>query len=81
MSQTIAPAELLIEEVESAALHLPREERAQLAARLLTSLDDDPLYEAAWATELRERIRAFKAGEMKAISAEQALEEAEELLR
>ena len=37
--------------------------------------------EPAWAAELRERIRAFKAGEMKAISEEQALAEAEDLLR
>lgn len=81
MSQTIAPEELLIEEVEAAALQLPREERARLAARLLNSLDQQPHYEEAWAAELRERIRAFKAGEMKAISEEQALAEAEELLR
>jgi putative addiction module component (TIGR02574 family) len=82
MSTTISPAELLSEELESAALQLPREERAQLAARLLNSLDaEPPHYEKAWAAELRERIRAFKAGEMKAISEEQALAEAEELLR
>lgn len=81
MSETIAPEELLVEEVESAALQLPREERARLAARLLNSLDAQPDYEEAWAAELRERIRAFNAGEMKAVSEEQALAEAEELLR
>jgi putative addiction module component (TIGR02574 family) len=81
MTQTFADAEFLSEEVESAALQLPREDRARLAARLLSSLDPQPHYEEAWAAELRERIRAFKAGEMKAISEEQALAEAEELLR
>jgi putative addiction module component (TIGR02574 family) len=80
MSQRIADAELLIEEVESAALQLPREDRARLEARLLNSLDQQPHHEEAWAAELRERIRAFKAGEMKAIPEEQALQEAEELI-
>ena len=81
MSQVIAPAEVLVEEVESAALQLPREDRARLVAQLLTSLEPQPLYEEEWAAEIRERLRAFKAGEIKSISIEEALTEAEELLR
>lgn len=37
--------------------------------------------ERAWAAELRERIRAVKAGEMKLLSEEEADAEVEELLR
>jgi hypothetical protein len=39
-----------------------------------------PEIDTAWAEELRRRIRAFRSGEMKAISAEQALAEADRLL-
>jgi hypothetical protein len=42
---------------------------------------DEPRIEHAWAAELRERIRAVKAGEMKLISEEEADVEVEELLR
>ncbi|MBW3572628.1 MAG: addiction module protein [Gemmatimonadetes bacterium] len=37
--------------------------------------------ERAWAAEIRERIRALEAGEMKVLSEEEAQAEAEELLR
>jgi hypothetical protein len=47
------------------ALELPLEERAELAAELLDSLhaaEDD--VEAAWATEVQERVAASRAGEL-----------------
>ncbi|HEY0017019.1 MAG TPA: addiction module protein [Longimicrobium sp.] len=81
MSQMITDEELAAAEAESAVLQLPKEHRARIAARLLESLEEETRVEQAWAAEIRERIRAFRAGEMKAIPLEQALEEAEELLR
>jgi Putative addiction module component len=40
----------------------------------------DPAVDAAWAVEIRRRIRAVRAGKMRTISLEQALEEADRLL-
>ncbi len=45
-----------IQDVEAAALDLPAEDRAELAQRLLSSLDRDPEVEAAWDEEIRRRI-------------------------
>lgn len=81
MSLTITDEELAIAEAESAVLQLPKEHRARIAARLLESLEEETSVEQAWAAEIRERIRAYRAGEIKTIPLEQALEEAEELLR
>ena len=41
---------------------------------------DEPRIKHAWAAELRERIRALKAAEMKLLSEEEADAEVEELL-
>jgi putative addiction module component (TIGR02574 family) len=54
------------------ALRLPVEARAQLAAELLGSLDeDDDLdaaeHEAAWSSEIAERLRQVEAGEVQAV--------------
>jgi putative addiction module component (TIGR02574 family) len=48
------------------ALRLREEERAELAAEVLASLDGpaDPDAEAAWETEIRRRIDAIDAGAM-----------------
>ncbi|MBW3572630.1 MAG: addiction module protein [Gemmatimonadetes bacterium] len=82
MSQMITDEELAAAEAESAVMQLPRERRAQIAARLLRSLDDEESrLERAWAAELRERIRAVEAGEMKLLTEEEADAEVEELLR
>jgi hypothetical protein len=40
----------------------------------------DPAVEAAWSKEIRCRIRAFRAGKIKTIPIEQALDEADRLL-
>jgi hypothetical protein len=40
----------------------------------------DPAVDAAWAVELRRPIRALKAGKMRTIPLEQALDEADRLL-
>jgi putative addiction module component (TIGR02574 family) len=48
------------------ALRLREDERAELAAELLASLDGpaDPDAEAAWETEIRRRVDAIDAGAM-----------------
>jgi putative addiction module component (TIGR02574 family) len=50
------------------ALALPVNERADVAAELLASLDDEPMtdpqqVEAAWATEIEARARRVLAGQ------------------
>jgi putative addiction module component (TIGR02574 family) len=81
MSQMITDEELAAAEVESAAMQLPRARRAEIAARLFASLDDEARLERAWAAELRERIRAVESGEMKLLTEEEADAEVEELLQ
>ena len=51
------------------ALQLPESDRAELAGRLLESLDGvpDEGVEAAWAEEIERRIRQIDAGEVKTI--------------
>jgi hypothetical protein len=48
--------------------------------KLGCDITDETPRERAWAAELRERIRALKAGEMKLLSEEEADAEVEELL-
>ncbi|HEX7831038.1 MAG TPA: addiction module protein [Thermoanaerobaculia bacterium] len=57
-------AELLRE-----ASELPEADRAELAGRLLQSLDGEPDegVEAAWAEEIERRVRQLDAGEVKTI--------------
>jgi len=55
--------------VFSLALELPQHERAQLAARLLASLDaEDEAVEEAWAREIERRCRALDSGEETTVS-------------
>lgn len=81
MAEAFAIHEVAAAEAESLIMQLPREERGRIAARLLESLEPTTHHDAAWAAELRERIRAVEAGEMKLISEEDADAEVEELLR
>ncbi len=69
------------EELEAAALSLPRSERARLAERLLASLDEDAEIEEAWAVEVRQRLEAFRNREVEAVPAEDVLREARERIR
>jgi putative addiction module component (TIGR02574 family) len=65
---SIDPAKLREE-----ALRLPLDARSRLVAELLGSLDDedeieDPqAYDAAWSSEIAERLRAIDAGEVQAV--------------
>ncbi len=58
------------------ALSLPPVERAELADRLLTSLDSSPerRIEELWAQEAEDRLDAFEPGEIKAISSREAFD-------
>lgn len=64
----MAPSQLATE-----ALALPRAERAELAWKLLQSLDDDGTLEEpgevanAWAAEIDRRIEAREAGQSRSI--------------
>ena len=63
-------------EVFDSALALSEDRRAELAKRLIQSLDSgekEPGYEEAWAAELDDRSRRFKSGEIKAIPVEEAI--------
>lgn len=47
------------------ALELPLDERARIAAELLESLQEaEAEVEEAWATEIRKRVAAARAGEL-----------------
>jgi len=56
---------LTTERIFADVLSLPEDQRAELAARLLESLDRevDPDAEEAWATEIERRCAAVDAGE------------------
>jgi hypothetical protein len=66
---------MTIEELEAEALKLPKHQRARLAERLISSLDEDSEIEAAWEDEAERRYRRFLAGEEQAIPAADALAE------
>jgi putative addiction module component (TIGR02574 family) len=61
-------------ELLEAALNLPPEERAQMAERLLTSLEvpSDERIDELWAEEAEDRLDAYERGEIKTIRASEA---------
>ena len=63
-------------ELEAAALSLPHSERAKLAERLLSSLDEKTDVDEAWEQEVRERLESFRSGSMKETAADDVLDEA-----
>jgi len=66
-----------LSELESEALRLDPRSRARLAERLLGSLDDlaDAELEELWLDEAERRERAWDAGEVEGIPADQVLRE------
>jgi len=66
----------ILDELHSAVLSLPEAERARLAARILASLDEDEATEAAGVSEVRERVAAYRRGEVGAVAAEDVLDKA-----
>lgn len=57
-----------VREIESVAMRLPIHERARLAERLLTSLDEDAEVEEAWAEEVRKRLEEYRSGGLAPVS-------------
>ncbi len=68
-----------IDQIESAVLQLPRNERARIAERLLASLDDDAEVERAWADEVRRRVEDLRSGKVRPIPGEDVFKELESL--
>lgn len=68
------------EELEAVVMSLPRDERAELARRLIASLDDDQEIASAWEAEVRSRLRAYRAGEAQTVSADEVFADARERL-
>ena len=66
-----------IEDLERGAIELPPDQRLTLARRILASVEPagEPVIDAAWVTEIQERIRRFDAGETKAIPASEVFAE------
>ena len=62
-----------LEIVETQALKLTAEERAQLADRLITSLFEDHDIEHAWAAEVERRIEEIENGRAKLIPAAESI--------
>ncbi|MFU8813573.1 MAG: addiction module protein [Balneolaceae bacterium] len=69
-------------EIESSALELDEKHRAELAKRLIESLDEhvDEDIEQAWIDEVRRRKEEIKSGKVTLIPGEQVHKEARNLL-
>jgi putative addiction module component (TIGR02574 family) len=59
--------------IESQALKLTAEERAQLADRLISSIFEDHEIEAAWAAEVERRVDEIDSGRAKLIPASESI--------
>lgn len=70
-----------VREIESVAMRLPTHERARLAERLLTSLDEDVEIEEAWAEEVRKRLEDYRSGKLTPVSGAEGLADARTRLR
>ena len=69
-----------LEELHAAVLALPEAERAQLAAKILASLDADADVEAAWVAEVRDRLAAYRRGELEAVPAAEVMAKARKIV-
>ena len=72
-----------LKQIEDETLHLPENERAELAQKLLLSLDAPSENEIAedWLVEARRRARELEDGTVKPIPAEEVRRKARALLR
>ena len=72
-----------LKQIENEALHLSEEERAELAQKLLLSLDtpSDKEIETDWLLEANRRARELDDGIVKPIAAEEVRKKAQALLR
>lgn len=65
-----------VEQLEAELLLLPVAERARLAERLISSLDEEALAEEAWSAEVQRRLIAFDAGDALSFDAAEVIAEA-----
>jgi putative addiction module component (TIGR02574 family) len=67
-----------IEEIEAAAMQLTSEERAQLAGKLLVSLDEPPQSEVEklWLDEAERRLVEYREGKVAGTPAEEVFRRA-----
>ena len=72
-----------LKQIEDEALHLPADERAELAQKLLLSLDAPSESETAedWLVEAKRRARELEEGTVQPIPAEEVRRKARALLR
>jgi putative addiction module component (TIGR02574 family) len=71
-------------EVLEQALVLPAAQRADIARKLLESLDTEPVdpgVDKAWADEVESRASAYDRGEVTALDADQVFDRARQSLR
>ena len=59
----------VVDELYEQATHLPAEDRAELAGKLLESIEEpaDEGVEEAWAAEIERRLTDYRAGKVKTI--------------
>lgn len=77
---------LPLKQVEAEALELSVRERAQLAERLIASLDEEATedraeVERAWAEEIKRRVAEIESGTVELIPAEEVFSELRNRLR
>ncbi len=72
-----------LKQIEDEALHLPEEQRAELAQKLLLSLDSPSEEEIAadWLLEAQRRAKELDEGIVRPIPAEEVRRKAQSLLR
>ena len=62
---------MTIEQLERELLKLPADERARLAQRLLSSLEEESTVEQAWYREAERRLGELEAGTVREVSADE----------
>lgn len=73
---------LTVEQITTEALHLPVSSRAELAEKLVESLDvSEDEIEQAWAGEAVRRRDEVRSGKVKTIPGEEVLAEVREMLK
>jgi putative addiction module component (TIGR02574 family) len=72
-----------LKKIEEEALHLPVRDRAQLARKLLLSLEEPSSgeLEEDWAKEAQRRAKEIDDGEVQTVPAEEVLRKARALLK
>jgi putative addiction module component (TIGR02574 family) len=63
---------MTLEQLEQELLKLPATERARLAERLISSLDEESELEKAWYDEAERRLSAIRAGAVREVPADEA---------